>query len=290
MDKVKVTPGLYYDALVEEVIDNSLALANDHWLTLRRYYKAMIRHSEKRPFYRYNWQRRTVPMVELIQALPRRDTPWHILDAGCGVGTEVLLWATLRDDVVVTGVEINRERLDTAVARHQKYQATKGEALPVKFLMANVFDLLAAESFDLIWSMEAISHIDPAERFLRAAFNSLNSGGHLVISDSHLLNPAMLWRIFRLRRQGIKHSHKVLADGQRIPYAEERLFSVPVLTRLLRQNGFSHVQSQLSIFFPPFMARFENLFAGCLMLDRLLNRLPLVRQAGGIYTLTGTKL
>lgn len=279
----------YYATLIHEVVHNHFALPPQPYATLQGYYRSLLQNEALRPFYRYNWQRRTAPMAQLIQALPPRQQKWRILDAGCGVGTESLFWATLRDDVAVTGVEINQERLATAQARLEKRQAATAHSLPVTFRSANIFDILEAETFDLIWTMEAISHIDPAERFLEAAFHSLESGGRLVISDSHLANPAMLWRIFKLRRQGIKQTHKVLADGRRITYAEERLFTVPQLTRLLRQAGFAEVQTQLSIFFPPRAAHYRRLFTACVMLDKAFNRLPLMRQIGGIYTVTAVK-
>ena len=95
----------------------------------------------------------------------------------------------------------------------------------------------------------------------------------------------MLWRIFKLRRKGIKHTYKTTSAGEIIPYAEERLFSVPALSRLLRRAGFTVSSTQLSVFLPPRAARMRYYDS----VDRLLNAIPLARYAGGIYTVVAAK-
>lgn len=279
----------YYDQLIREIDGNFLGLSPIHYNELCRYYRGLLKLLERRPFYQYNWLKRTLPMVKLINSLPVREKPWKILDAGCGVGTESIFWASLRDDVEVVGADIKQERLDVAQARLEKMKAATGKPLKVSFELTNIFKLLDTKQFDLIWTMEAISHIHPAEEFLSAAYNSLEPGGHLIISDSHLLNPKMQWRIIKLRRKSPKYTHKVLPDGSRIDYADERLFAVPFLKKLMRHAGFTGLQSQLSVFFPPGMARFEHLFSSLVGMDKALNYIPLLRLIGGIYTLSGKK-
>ncbi|MEJ2751043.1 MAG: class I SAM-dependent methyltransferase, partial [Anaerolineae bacterium] len=161
---------------------------------LRQYYRKLDSNEGLRPFYRYNWHRRTEPMAHQLQALPIRSQPWRILDAGCGVGTESLFWATVREDVTILGVDAHQPRIETAVARLPEWEQRLQRPLSLQFQCQNIFDVLGQQTFDLIWSMEAISHIDPAETFLSAAWSSLAPGGCLVISDSHLLDPAMARR------------------------------------------------------------------------------------------------
>ena len=93
-----------------------------------------------------------------------------------------------------------------------------------------------------------------------------------------------------MRSQGIKaHGHKVTASGETIPYAQERLFTVGQLRSKLRQAGFSSVQAQLSVFFPPSLARVPWLFPVGPRIDLILNRIPLLRNIGGIYTVVASK-
>ena len=275
----------FYSTLIDELnyLANN-ATADEELIT--QYYKRLLNESESQQFYQYNWQRRIQPMVQLLHTIPRREESWRILDAGCGVGTESFLWASLRDDVEVIGVDISTARLKAASARRPFYEQQVGRPLSVKFCDQSVFTVLKEKTFDLIWTMEAISHIDPAEAFIAASYASLKTGGHLVISDSHFLNPAMLWRIFKLRRKGIKHTYKTTSAGETVSYAEERLFSVPRLTRVLYQAGFNTVQAQISVYFPPRLLASSLFFQAA---DRMLNRLPLVRYLGGIYTISAHK-
>lgn len=279
----------FYDVLIAEVTANKAGLTDEEYKTLNRYYRGLASNERLRPFYRYNWQRRIRPMTQRLSGLPRTAIPWRVLDAGCGVGTESILWAVLRDDVDVVGVDISPERLQTAVSRLAYHERLWKRPLSVQFFNRNIFDVLGERPFDLIWTMEAISHIDPAESFLSAAFDNLTPGGSLIISDSHLLNPAMMWRLIKMRRHVPLRSQKTLAGGEQISYAHERLFAVPGLNRLLRRAGFSKVDAQLSVFFPPRVARYSSNFQLVVRLESIWGKLPLFRQIGGIYTIVATK-
>jgi len=192
---------------------------------LRRYYKNVIENPASRRFYCYNWVQRISLMVNLLLSLPEKEDPIRILDAGCGVGTESIFWASLRDDLEILGVDINAARLQTARARLPAYSRRLGHALSVRFSEEDVFKVLDAERFDVIWVMEAISHIDPAEAFLKKVAENLGSNGYVVISGSNMLNPVMAWKVFNLRRLGIAHTHVTTERGARISYAQERLFT-----------------------------------------------------------------
>jgi len=280
----------FYGILTAEVTDNVLGLQATQHQELRRYYHAWANNSRHRPFCRYNWVRRTAPMVRLLMLLPKRDVPWRVLDAGCGVGTESIFWSTFRDDIEVVGTDINAERLDIAKARQTAYENRLGKPLNIRFLEQDVFRVLSVAHFDLIWVMEAISHIDPTKSFLACASENLGSAGYLVISDSNILNPAMIWRIYKMRRRGITaHTYKTTSTGETISYAQERLFSVGQLSRMLEWAGFQSVQTQLSIFFPSALACSSFLFRVCVKCDYVLNKIPLLRHLGGIYTVVASK-
>jgi 2-polyprenyl-3-methyl-5-hydroxy-6-metoxy-1,4-benzoquinol methylase len=281
-----MNPDLFYEYLIADVADNASQLPDAAYTNLRNYYRKLLQNKALRPFHLYNWRQRTAPMIRHLHTLPVRSQPWRILDAGCGVGTESLLWSAMREDVTVLGVDVHSPRLETAVTRLPEWEKRLKRPLSIQFQVGSIFDILAAESVDLIWTMEAISHIDPAEQFLQAAWQALNPGGILVISDSHLASPAMAWRIYQMRRRGIaERTMKTMPGGETISYANERLFTVPLLTRLLYQAGFKTVQTQISIYFPPRLLA-STIFQAA---DRTLNLLPLVRYLGGIYTISAHK-
>jgi 2-polyprenyl-3-methyl-5-hydroxy-6-metoxy-1,4-benzoquinol methylase len=280
----------FYRQLEAEVVENRDKLQSDNYAILSRYYTSLKNNVDLALFYRYNWMRRVAPMQTLLCSLPPRELDWRILDAGCGVGTESIFWSTLRDDIEVTGVDISQDRLDVAQARKNLYERRWGKPLQVSFLQQDIFRILEDKHFDVVWTMEAISHIDPAEEFLTAVSKSVGDRGYVVISDSHILNPAMAWRIFRARRRGVDaHTHKTTATGKIISYAQERLFTVGQLSRMLRLAGFSSMQVQLSIFFPPVLARVPSLFSIGPGIDRILNKIPVLRNLGGIYTIIAKK-
>jgi SAM-dependent methyltransferase len=280
----------YYETLTAEVTDNALGLDTKHHQEMRRYYIPPEDSPQRRSFNRYNWIRRTEPMIRLLSALPKRNKPWRVLDAGCGLGTESIFWSTLRDDIQVLGVDLSARRLGVARARHAAYQRHFGRALHVRFLEQDVFGVLNGEGFDVVWTMEAISHIDPAERFIADSTNNLGDRGHLVISDSHIWNPAMAWRVLKLRRRGVTlRTQKTTSGGQTVSYAQERLLTVGWLSSILKEAGFASVQTQLSVFFPPKLAVSPSLLSACAVFDRVMNRVPVIRNVGGIYTLVASK-
>lgn len=276
----------FYCQLEAQVLENRNGLEPDCYAALSRYYAAMRNNTDLRPFYRYHWMRRVAPMRALLHSLPIRELPWRILDAGCGVGTEAIFWSTLRSDVQVVGVDASVERLRVACARLPHYARRAPHPLQVSFLNDDVFRILATRQLDLIWVMEAISHVDPAEAFIAQAHAALTPGGYLVISDSNILNPVMAWRELRLRLRGVTHGVAVTTEtGAVVQAAAERYFSPGQVKRLLRRNGFSIVSIQMSIFFPPVLARSKLLFALATRLDSVLGRTAGLRIMGGTYTL-----
>jgi SAM-dependent methyltransferase len=279
----------FHRGLQAEILENHSGLDPAQYGAFSKYYGSLGDQQRLYRFHCYNWTRRVAPMLEIVVGLPRRDTPWRILDAGCGMGTEAIFWSTLRTDLEILGIDIQGERLGIARARQQAYERRLGRELGLCFLDRDIVQVLQSRRFDLVWSMESISHIDPAESFVERVRGALDSPGYLVISDSHLGNPVMAWRVWRLRARGIAEHTCTRVGEQWLPYAQERLFTVGELSRLLRSTGFRSTRSQLSVYFPPALARFPSLFRVCTWFEALLTRVPVVRNLGGIYTIVAFK-
>ena len=280
-------PNAFYGLMVKEITENLLRLDDAHSATLAGYYRrSLVQHPERLKFYRYNWAKRVEPMVNLLRSLPAGDRPWRVLDAGCGVGTESIFFGSTRSDLEITGVDIADRRLTAANARKKAYESFLDRALSIRFTNQDVFELLRSQRYDLIWSMESISHIDPAEEFISSAFRSLENRGSLVISDSNKQNPVVLWRSRKHQRKGGNRDMRKVAGGNSISYARERVFSVRELASLLRAAGFEGIRSQLSVYFLPQMTSFTGLLRHW---DFFLDRIPLLRYVGGIYTITASK-
>jgi SAM-dependent methyltransferase len=160
-----------------------------------------------------------------------------VLDAGCGLGTECILFALCGGDV--TGIDLREERLRIAPKRARFYEQKLSTPLRVRFLLSNIFDLPERSAYDLVWVHNAISHIHPVDGFLRFSRDLLAPGGELVIVDVN----KMSWR---KRLQG-EHEHgeslyttrKDPNTGADVVYAVERDLTLPEQCELLAHNGFA---------------------------------------------------
>lgn len=166
-----------------------------------------------------------------------------VLDAGCGFGTETLLFALLGKKV--TAVDLSCRRLNIAKKRISFFAEHSSQKLEVNFLNTSVFNL--SHQFDVIWVREAISHIDAAEEFLEFAYERLRPGGLLFITDGNgMFLPLQLKLLFergtRLHRQVLDPSTR-----EEVPYAVERIFTIPRIKRILRTVGLSIVHCECSI-------------------------------------------
>ena len=280
-------PNAFYSLMVKELTENLFKLDDQQSAALAGYYRrSVIQHPGRLSFYQYNWSKRVEPMVKLLRSLPVRARPWRLLDAGCGVGTEAIFFSSCRSDIEITGVDIAERRLTAANMRKTAYEKYLDRSLSIQFTNQDVFELLRSHHYDFIWSMESISHIDPAEKFIEYAFRSLEGHGRLVISDSNKQNPVVLWRALKHQQKGGNRDTRMVAGGSSISYARERVFSVRELTSLLKATGFTTVRSQLSIYFLPQLTSWIGLLRRW---DSFCNRLPLLRYLGGIYTITACK-
>lgn len=235
------------------------------------------------------YSRRLLPVVELILAAP---PGLKILDAGCGYGTESLLFAWLGGDV--TAVELVPERADLAESRTEFFAGRSPVPLKLRFVRANVLKFLRRPgSFDLIWAMEAISHIFPPQEFLFRAGPRLAPDGVLGLSDPNLANPFAWLRAVRIRgsiRHSPHHRFRDPESGEPVDYGQEKIFSVFGLERLLRRTGYrveaAHVSGFLGARLIPESWRDRRLPAGTLCaFQRGAEKIPLLRRLGANYTI-----
>ena len=157
----------------------------------------------------------------------------RVLDAGSGFGTFAMLFAALGADVV--GIDLREDRVQVALTRLEALTAKGGARLPLKLDLASVTDRLGGP-FDLIWTYNALSHIDPPADFLSRARESLADGGVLVVADINGAHPAHRRRLGALRSE-VRQSWTG-ADGEAHRYAVERTFTPGELRRLFEHTGF----------------------------------------------------
>ena len=166
----------FFDLLKQE-IEICKSLYNEKEANILKNYGYNKNIGKDYPRYRYS--QRIKHLVEFV------NIKMHVLDAGCGIGNEAILCGLL--GAQVTGVDLNEDRLALAKNRVKYYNNKFNTNLDVNLSAESVlkeFD----QKFDVIWSMESISHIDPAEEFIKLSYINLKSGGRLIITDPNALN------------------------------------------------------------------------------------------------------
>jgi SAM-dependent methyltransferase len=203
------------------------------------YLKRFMLAPPRRYFTDHNYAQKLVPTLELI----RSGTVERILNAACGNGFEAVLFAL--HEKPVSANDISAARTTVAQARALFYRELLGESFRLSVSCGNAIEMADRLSrFDLVYVQEAISHIHPAEAFLRqVAEQMLTSHGRLVICDSNGWNPVTRMRISRhlwAERGTLRHYVEEQLEpetGRKYLMAEERLFSSTRIHRALRRAG-----------------------------------------------------
>ncbi|MCK5643020.1 MAG: methyltransferase domain-containing protein, partial [Gammaproteobacteria bacterium] len=170
------------------------------------------------------------------------------------------------------------------------YESLLGRQISTELHAMSVFDIHG--SFDVIWAMESISHIDPAEDFIAFAHDHLNRGGKLIISDANKLNPLIFLNARRdaQKHGGVHGSIRNPQTGEMIPVAHERVFDVFSMKKLLWDNGFTiesfHYSAQLP-YVPHCNVGYKNI---SIYLERLMNPIRPLRWLSGIYTVVASPI
>jgi phosphoethanolamine N-methyltransferase len=101
-----------------------------------------------------------------------------VLDVGSGIGGAVFHLAK-QYGAVATGIDLAPEMV--AIARERIAEANVGDT--VKFLIGDILEVPADETFDVIWSRDALMHLHDKPRLFARLFELTNPGGQLVITD-----------------------------------------------------------------------------------------------------------
>lgn len=277
--------------LLKEELDYSHGLDAQ---ALRHYYRNLfLADGTLSPLGVYGYASRLAPVMLSLRGA---ESPVRLLDAGCGYGTESLLFALSGADV--TGVDLVPERVELARSRLGFYQNHSSYPLSIRFINADIMRYLKrAGAVDIIWTLEAISHIHPLETFLSLAHQSLSPGGLLITSDPNALNPIVLYRAYRIRsalRYTLRMKAKDPDSGAPVYEAVERILSVLDYARRLKNAGFEIRQVTVSGFLasslvPLSLHTSKLLFTLLTSLQSMFQALPLLRLMGANYTIVAQK-
>ncbi len=167
-----------------------------------------------------------------------------LLDAGCGIGHQSLLFSLLGAKKVI-GIDIIEERLKIAQKRKSFFEDYLNCKLNIDFINDDIYRIIDNYRFDMIYCKDAISHIHPLESFIEKSSHSLKNNGVFIIEEPNQYNP---FRLYSTLTQHYKatgtfkyYTSEVInpVSGESVVMAEERLISSRELKCLLRQNSFS---------------------------------------------------
>ena len=115
----------------------------------------------------------------LIKKIAARKTPNHILEVGCGTGTNLLRLSRVFPQASLTGLDISQQMLNVA---QRKLAAV---ANPINLIHSAYHEPLKPEHpFDLVLFSYSLSMMNPGwQQAIDAAFGDLAPGGLIAVVD-----------------------------------------------------------------------------------------------------------
>ena len=151
----------------------------DHYDTVSQYYKSLwgdhihhgywVRGDETKEQAQQN-------LIEHLAGLAGIKPGSRLLDIGCGFGGSSLFLARTLG-VSATGITISPVQVQMA------NEAAAREGLDARFDLMDAEELHFDECFDVLWSVESISHYRDRPRFFRRAGPYLKAGGTFALTD-----------------------------------------------------------------------------------------------------------
>ncbi len=117
-----------------------------------------------------------IQLIEHLAQLANLKAGSRVLDIGCGYGGSSLYLAK-KYGASATGITISPVQVQMA-----QEAAAKGK-LDARFLLMDAEEMQFAQPFDLLWSVESISHYHDPRKFFASAVKLLKPGGHFALTD-----------------------------------------------------------------------------------------------------------
>jgi tocopherol O-methyltransferase len=115
-------------------------------------------------------------LIEHLAQLANIKPHAHILDIGCGFGASALFLAE-KFNATVRGITISPAQIE--IAR----QAAAQRRLDVTFLLMDAEAMNFPNQFDVLWSVESISHYQDRPKFFASAAKLLKPNGVFAFTD-----------------------------------------------------------------------------------------------------------
>jgi ubiquinone/menaquinone biosynthesis C-methylase UbiE len=171
------------------------------------------------------------PEIRQVIAGLGLNSGMRVLDAGCGTG-EALEWllSEVKPTGTVVGVDLSAAHVAAARARGAHIEILQCDLMSAPFPRA---------SFDLIWCVNTINHLQDRAQGVAHLARLLRTGGRIALAQSSLL-PDMYFawdsRLERVTNEAVRQYYR---DRYRLD--ERDLTSVRDLVGLLRRAGLQSI-------------------------------------------------
>jgi len=151
----------------------------EHYDVLSPYYRSLWGEHLHHGYWIRGDESKEKAQLQLIEHLARLANikpRSHILDIGCGFGGSSLFLAE-KFNATVTGITISPVQVE--IAR----QIAAQRSLDATFLLMDAEDMNFPRQFDLLWSVESISHYQDRPQFFASAARFLKPHGTFAFTD-----------------------------------------------------------------------------------------------------------
>jgi 2-polyprenyl-3-methyl-5-hydroxy-6-metoxy-1,4-benzoquinol methylase len=158
-----------------------------------------------------------ISYLKLGGASPRR-----VVDLGCGLGMQSIIFATLGAEVL--GIDVSAECIAICRKRRSYFETRLGSALKMEFLQTNfrTWDSNSiGQKYDSLFSMSAFAHIQPFKETVAKIATLLNDSGRVFLWDQ---NPSYLFLdVLSWKRHQVPRPQEIVAEFARNGFTTDLL-------------------------------------------------------------------
>jgi cyclopropane fatty-acyl-phospholipid synthase-like methyltransferase len=158
---------------------NDKEKVRDHYDRMSPYYRSLWGEHIHHGYWIRGDESKELAQLQLIEHLAQAagiQPGMKILDVGCGFGGSSIYLAR-KYEAEATGITISRVQVDMA------NQAAAEARVNARFLLMDAEAMTFENVFDVVWSVESISHYQDIPKFFTAATKLLKPGAMLAITD-----------------------------------------------------------------------------------------------------------